>query len=392
MISRWIPAGAALAAIFVFRMAGQRPEQPNIQNLAGKILTVNGPIEPSRLGQTLMHEHIFIDFQNPSPAPIPSRPADAERYLQPLTLANLGAVRQGASLRENPFLGDFEESLAEIREFKNRGGDAIVDVSNIGLGRDPRALQRVSRASGLQVVMGAGWYQKQFHPLDMDQRTVEKLTEAIVRDVTQGVDGTGIRSGIIGEVGINGNPLTPNEVKSTRASARASRLTGAPITFHVGGFREEKFQVLDVVASEGVDLSSVVMGHSSSVSNDVPFMKRLLARGVFIEFDYMGVSGGPGALLGPVNDSVVARGIAELVKAGYADRIVLAHDVCTKIQLKKYGGQGFTYISDYFLPELSRLGVSDADIHKIMVDNPRRALTFVAPRPQVQTSAVSAAR
>jgi phosphotriesterase-related protein len=380
-VPNWMALTAAAAAIWTIQVEGQGPEPITIPNLTGKILTVTGPMDPARLGQTLMHEHIFIEFQNPDPNRRPARPVIADH----LSMMNLAAARMGGSVRDNGFLGDFQESLGEIREFKNRGGDTIVDVSNIGLGRDARALEQISRASGLNVVMGAGWYQKAYHPLDMDQRTVEQLTDVVVHDVAVGVDGTKIRSGIIGEVGVNGNPLTPNEIKSTRASARAARITGAPITFHVGGDREEKFQILDVVASEGVDLSRVVMGHSNSISNDLPLMRRLLERGVFIEFDYLGAPGGPGGFLGPINDGVVARGIVELVKAGYVDRIVLSHDVCTKIQLKKYGGQGYAYINDYFLPELSHLGVSDADIHKMMVENPRRALTFTAPQSQVKT-------
>ncbi|HEY7391797.1 MAG TPA: hypothetical protein VH640_24995, partial [Bryobacteraceae bacterium] len=133
----------------------------------------------------------------------------------------------------------------------------------------------------------------------------------------------------------------------------------------------------------------VVMGHSNSSADDMELMKRLLERGVYIEFDYLGAPGGPGGLLGRVSDAQVAHAIVDLIKAGYGDRIVLAHDVCTKIQLKKYGGNGYTYISDYFLPELSRLGVSDAKIHKIMVENPRRALTFVAPQQPVKQHAAA---
>ena len=125
-------------------------------------------------------------------------------------------------------------------EFKRAGGNTIVDVTSIGLGRDPMALQQVADATGLNIVMGAGWYQKFYHPDDMDQRTVEDLRDEIIGDIAVGVGGTGVRSGIIGEVGINGNPLTPNEMKSVRASAEASRATGAAITFHHGGWGKEK--------------------------------------------------------------------------------------------------------------------------------------------------------
>ena len=355
---------------------------PAIPNIAGKALTVRGPVDPSTLGRTLMHEHIFIDFQLPLPEPSPHATEVGISH-EKLSLANLSAVRSGVWNQDNDSLRDWEDSYNEVIQYKRVGGGTIVDVSNIRLGRDPKALFRMSNATELNIVMGAGWYQKRYHPLNMDRLTLEEMTQIIVRDIAVGVDGTRIRSGVIGEIGINGNPLTPNEIKSTRASARAARLTGAPMSFHVGGYREEKFTILDIVASEGVDLKRVVMGHSNGLALDLPLARRVLARGVTLEFDWLGALGSPGGTLGASDDIKVAQGLVQLVKEGYGDRIVIAHDVCTKLQLKKYGGLGFTYIDDYFLPTLKKMGLTDADIRKIMIDNPARQLTFVAPQPQV---------
>jgi phosphotriesterase-related protein len=355
---------------------------PVIPNIAGKVLTVTGPIEPAALGETLMHEHIFINFEQPIPEQ-PKHATEVEISRQKLTLANLWAVRSGVWNADNDFLGDFDTAYDELMAYKRVGGGTIVEVSNIRLGRDPRALARISRATGLNVVMGAGWYQKRYHPLNMDQLTLEEMTQTIVKDIAQGVDGTSSRSGIIGEIGINGNPLTPNELKSTRASARAARLTGAPMSFHIGGYREEKLTILDIVASEGVPLQRIVMGHSNSLLMDLPLARRVLARGVTLEFDWLGALGSPGGFLGPSDDLKVARGIVQLVKQGFVDQIVISHDVCTKLQLQKYGGFGYTYIDEYFLPALRKFGLSEADIHKIMVVNPARQLTFAAPMPLV---------
>ena len=352
-----------------------------IPNLAGKVLTVVGLVDPEVLGQTIMHEHIFIDFQNPVARANISRATDMGLHLAPVSLNVLSEVRfRRTPNRDNLYLTDFGEAIDEVMEFKRHGGQTIVDVTSIGLGRDPHALQQVSQTTGLSIVMGAGWYQKQFHPADMDSRTIEELTDVIVRDIVVGAQGTSVRSGIIGEVGINGNPLTANEMKSIRASARASRITGAAISFHVGGRGEEKFVVLEAVAAEGADLRRVIMGHSNSIADDLPFMKRLLERGVFIQFDTLGR---PDGRLGGVDDGKVARGIVELIEAGYADRVLLSQDVCNKIQLKKYGGTGFSYVLENFLPALRDLGVEEEDIHKMMVENPVRALTFAAPVPSL---------
>ncbi|MBS1675608.1 MAG: aryldialkylphosphatase [Actinobacteria bacterium] len=349
-----------------------------IPNLAGSALTVRGPVDPSALGVVSMHEHIFIDITRPPHNPRPGYDQPAAH--DPLTLENLADVRAGAASIANDQLGSFEEQLAEILLFRDAGGSTLVEVSNEGLGRDAVSLSRASIASGLHLVMGAGWYEKNFHPADMDERTVDDLTSVIVRDVVEGVDGTGIRAGIIGEVGVEGAPLTDNELKSTRASGRASRITGAPITFHRGGTGEEQHTVLDVLEDEGVDLRRVTMGHAGGIGHDLPFARRLLARGVFVEYDFLGTTGSPWGTLWPMTDRSAAEGIVALVDAGYADQIVLGHDVCQKVQLKRYGGHGYTYLLDHFLPALSDLGLPDEVLHGFMTGNAHRALTFGAPQ------------
>ena len=368
-------------------------QQSRIPDLSGKVLTVRGPIEPAELGKTLMHEHILIDFQKPAHLTGVKRgqhrditaATDWGLFYQPVSLKNLSAVRNGvAPNRDNLDLSDIDVAIDEVLHFKRWGGTTIVDVTSIGLGRDPSALLRVANATGLNIVMGAGYYQKQFHPPDMGERTVEQLTDVIIADVTVGAGGTSVRSGIIGEVGVNGNPLNPDEIKSIRAAARASRATGAAISFHVGGYMEEKFTVIDTVVAEGGDVARVIMGHSNSIANNVPFMKRVLERGVYIQFDTLGRMG---SRLGTVDDGKVAQGIVELVKAGYEDRILLSQDVCHKIEIKKYGGTGFSYILEFVLPELKRRGVTERQVYKMMVENPARVLTFAKPAPPLSSSA-----
>ncbi|KUF13227.1 phosphotriesterase family protein [Streptomyces silvensis] len=349
-----------------------------IPDLTGRALTVAGPVAPSGLGVTLMHEHVFVDLRRP---PRFHRPGeDSPEAAEPLTLATLARTRHGRPNADNDVLGDFDEMLAEVRAFTHTGGATMVEVSPPGLGRDPESLLRLSRASGLNIVMGGGWYTPAFHPPDMDERTVDELADVIVRDVVVGADGTGIRTGVIGEVGADTVPLTDNELKSVRASGRASRVTGAPVTFHVGGVGEDKFRVLDILAEEGVDPSNIVLGHAMDVLADPAFGSRVLARGVFVEFDFLTAPGSPWGHLVLTSDHKVARGIAGLVEQGHAGQILLGHDVCQKIQLKKYGGQGYDYIPRHFLPALRRLGVSEEALRAITIDNPARALAFAPPQ------------
>ena len=353
--------------------AASRAQAP-VPNLAGKVLTVAGPIDPSALGPTLMHEHIFIDFKAPPPMVPPVTGISVLRPPQPTPPGGRG----GGGLT------DFDTSLAEVVEFKKAGGGAIVDTTNFGLTRDPDALLRVSKASGLHVVMGAGWYMKTLHPPDMTERTVDELTSIVVRDITVGAQGTSIRSGIIGEVGTGAfgdkGPLTDNELKSIRASARAARITGAPISIHSFAPPAELQRALDVIAAEGVDLSRVVMGHTGT--GNVEAMKRYTDRGAYVEFDFMGQAPGAMGASGSLEQAAdrIATNIKTLIDAGLTDRILVAHDVCIPGQLKKNGGGGFAYVSTMVMPALKAKGVSEETIRRILVENPRRVLTFVAPQ------------
>ena len=209
-----------------------------------------------------------------------------------------------------------------------------------------------------------------------------------MRDITVGVGDTAIRSGIIGEVGINGDPLTPNEIKVVRASARASRATGAAISFHSGGLLREKLDVARIVSEEGGDLTRTIFGHSDVIANNMPLMLELLETGVYVQFDLLGrvvtaLSLGPSDPRNPWEDYLsiagavlVADAIMKLIDTGYLDRILISQDIATKVQLKRYGGTGYSFILESFLPHLRRIGISDEQINQIMVESPKRVLTL----------------
>ena len=362
----------------------------NVPNMAGKAITVRGPIDPNQLGITLMHEHLFVATTR-TYTPDDNTPAtDWHLWDQALTMDKLDLTRARKPIRDNWFLADEQTAIDEALEFRNLGGGTLVELTSIGIRRDPRAIARVSYATGLNVVMGTGWYMKLYHPDDMDTLTVEDMTDEIVRDVTVGVGDTGIRSGIIGEVGIEGAPITENDVKSIRASGRASRATGAPITFHRGGQGREKLAVIGILDEEGADLSRVVFGHCDPIASDMGLMLEMLGHGVYIEFDLMGRVAVPlrfvpngddlRSFMSSAGTAAVAEAIPKLIEAGYADRILLSQDVSAKMQLKKYGGTGYSFLLERFLPELRTRGVSEDHIQTMMVENPKRILTFMEPQ------------
>ena len=363
-----------------------------IEDLTGMAMTVNGPVNGNELGFTLMHEHMFLEFFR-NQIPRYNTPAtEIHLWNEKLTLANLHYLREGKAIKDNLILVDEEVAINEVNYFKRHGGNTIVELTNVGMGRDPMALRRVSHATELTIIMGSGWYEKRYYPDNMAQLTVEYMTDEIIRDLTIGVNGTGRRSGIIGEVGIKGNPITINEEKSIIASGRASVATGAAISFHHGGTGKERFGVATMLKEEGVALTRVIYGHSNSYCGDVPFLLELLDLGVYVQFDTLGRVGAPVARKAPIpgpivagmhqvaTDVLVAEAIPQLIQAGFEDRILLSQDVCKKDCLKSYGGMGYSFLQEKFLPYLVNQGVTQEQINKMMVYNPRRVLTFVSPR------------
>ena len=200
---------------------------------SGTVETVLGPVAPGDLGITLPHEHLLCDLGPRFVAPDDRRgPGDRRRAGQPRE--NLAWVRRNyLSSRDNIVLDDEAVAIEEAALFKAAGGGTIVDVGSIGIRPDPHALRRISQATGLHVIAATGYYTEDFHPADMAATSDDALTERIVRDLVDGIDETGIRAGIIGEVGCSW-PLHPDERRSLAAAGRAQDQTGAAITIHPG--------------------------------------------------------------------------------------------------------------------------------------------------------------
>src|SRR5216117_3563814 len=202
------------------------------RTLAGQVQTVLGAITAEQIGITLPHEHLLIDFKVMFAEPAAA--SDKGRAWEPVSLANLGWVRQNFNANlDNLRLLDEQVAQDEISLFKQAGGRTVDDPTPKAIGRDPLALARIARATGLNVVMGAGYYVGASHPPDMDRRTVDELAREMIADVTAGAGDTGVRAGLIGEIGTT-YPWTDNEQKVLRAAVIAQRETGAPLMVHPG--------------------------------------------------------------------------------------------------------------------------------------------------------------
>lgn len=344
--------------------------------MAEMAMTVLGPVSPDQLGVTLPHEHILIDLRcwwiDPPEA---SLKAIAR---EPVSLANLGILRREPFMsQDNLVLLDAELALEEVGKFKRAGGSTITDVTNLGIGRDPLVLKGISIETGLNIIMGSGYYIAASHPPEINQKTVKEIEEEIVQDVTVGVGDTGVRAGIIGEIGTS-YPITDNEVTSLRAAARAQRRTGAPLTLHPYPWAKEGLAILDIIEEDGADLSRVIMSHMNPTLYDQDYHRAIAQRGTYIEFDLMGMEFyGDSSGISTPRDTESVASISQLIADGHLERILMSHDVCLKMQLTAYGGWGYAHILHHIVPMLKKEGVTDEQIQTILVKNPRRVLTFV---------------
>jgi phosphotriesterase-related protein len=343
-------------------------------------MTVRGPISPEELGATMPHEHVLFDFTvwyQPPKAGGPKIGAG------PVQLSEFGALFRNPFLsRDNLFVNDVEQQIEELNDFKKAGGATIVDVTNVGIGRDPLALRRISEATGLNIVMGCGFYVNDCHPSYVSEMGIDQLADIMVKEIDEGVDGTGIRPGIIGEIGTS-DPITDCEEKVVRAAARAQLRTGLPMNIHPFMWSRAGLRALDFLKEEGVDLRRVVMSHMDehTINGKIDLERGRIAAasGAFIEYDtwgnefYYAISG---IAKKEPSDLDRAAAMAQLIREGYLSQLLLSQDVWLKICLKRYGGWGYDNILTYGVRYLREAGVTDEQIRVMLVDNPRRALSY----------------
>jgi phosphotriesterase-related protein len=306
-------------------------------------MTVNGPIPPERTGFTLPHEHTGISLWHIQ---------DRWDYWE---------------------LTPDEDLLAdELRDFRRRGGSTLVDLTPSGVGRDPERLRRLSAATRLQIVMGTGWYRGAYYPPEalIDRRSVDDLAAEMIREFDAGVAGTGVRPGIIGEIGTDKPWLSAQEERVHRAAARAAKGTGMAISTHAV-MSPVGLDQLRVFEEEGVDPARVVIGHADSYPNLDHYLA-ILDRGANLQFDFLGQRFANEEAAEPR----LIELIVELLERGFADQLLLSQDVCHNVQLKANGGFGYVYLQQHFLPKLRTAAVGEGEIERMTVDNPRRILTL----------------
>jgi len=344
--------------------------------LTGKAQTVLGLIPAEELGITLPHEHLLIAIPRNFVEPT----AVTEKALahQPVSMENLHWVRYhyGSNL-DNLILMDEKVAIDEALRFKWLGGKTIIDFTNIGLGRDPLALRRISLATGLNIIMGSGYYVGPSHPPDIAKKNEEEIAEEIARDITIGVGDTGIRAGIIGEIGTSW-PLMDNERKVLRAAAIAQRRTSTSVNVHPGRNARAPFDIIKLLSDAGGDIARTVMSHLDRTLRDLDDLLKLAKTGCYIEYDLCGWEGYYPLLktIDLPNDAQRVNEIKELIAEGYVNQILISQDICQKADLYCFGGRSYCHILERMVPLMRDKGISEEHIDTILVGNAKRLLQF----------------
>lgn len=325
------------------------------------INTSEATISGAELGPTLMHEHVLVNLTR--------------------------------EYRGNGLLNNEELMVQELDFFVSAGGRSLVELTpaelTVGAAPDPAgvleasstddhgwpsrtpsslfALRRIARASGVNLVLGTGHYRDPYLAGSwIDSHSVDQVAEMMVADIEEGMSGTDIKAGIIGEIGADKWYISALEERSFRAAARAQVRTGVALTTHAARWPVGIAQ-LDLMAEEGVDPRRVVIGHCDSVP--IPAYHLAIAkRGAFVQFDNIRNESSQQVEQG-------VRLVRELVEAGFSSHILFSHDVCTTSHLRSAGGCGFDFVLTQFRDQLIDAGIPAEVVVQITEENPRRVLT-----------------
>jgi phosphotriesterase-related protein len=346
----------------------------------GYVMTVRGPVDPAAIGPTMTHEHVFWSaeqFYDPSEL---HDPAIGDL---PMT-ASLGGFGRWNSvtirdnLRQLP-TADWEMVAEELGHFREAGGSCLVDMTIEGIHPHPVDLRRISEAVDVHIVQGVGHYVQVTHLPWIADASTEELTERLLAEVVEGVHGSGVLPGLIGEIGTSAT-LHPDEERVLRASARVANQTGLPINIHCDPpALEVVIQILDVLEEEGHDLRHTSLSHLDEIV-DLDYHEAVLRRGVITGFDSFGQDGYFEPLWKSRSDLEKMTTMVALIERGWEDQLVVSMDMGKKHYLKRFGGMGYDHVLRRIVPRLrTHFGISDAVLDKLLVTTPRRLLTIDPP-------------
>lgn len=290
------------------------------------------PLDASKLGFTLTHEHICRQPQAGSTSPVDL----------------------------------VDQAVTKLKEARDAGIDTIIDVTPFDVGRDIRFGEEVSRKSGMQIVACTG--QHFFAPDSYNARSVEEITALFIREIEQGIDDTDIKAGVI-KVAARSGVMTPAEEKVFRAAARASKATGIAIETHTNSSERGGDAQAAILEAEGLNPARVALGHSNG-TDDLDYLIGLAKRGYTLGMDHAFWGMAPGATL---SWQKRVECIKQLIDAGFVKQLFLSNDwVFGDAERDKVNPDGMLFTARKTIPYLNKTGVTDQEIQIITAENPRR--------------------
>jgi phosphotriesterase-related protein len=364
----------------------------------GMAQTVLGLVAPASLGVTMPHEHLFVDLScmfDP-----PTEATSRKLAHTPFSLENLGWIRTHYFRHaENLLLDDIEATHSELLLYRAAGGSTIVDVSTPGIGRDPLALARVARMSGVNVVMATGFYVAATHPEEVKAMDEAEVADRMVAEIREGViiapatgsdqdwDPVPVRTGVKAGIIKTGccYPIDAEERKVLSGAAAAQRMTGAAITVHVGRHELSALEILGALREAGADLTRTSMDHLDLRVERFETLLEIAESGCMLEFDMFGHESSyyPLTARDMPSDGQRLDVLEALIGAGLRDRVLISQDICTRHRLVRYGGHGYGHIVEHITMRMRERGWLDTDIEAILASNPQRFLTFASEQRDV---------
>jgi phosphotriesterase-related protein len=340
----------------------------------GSVTTVLGPVASGYLGRTMAHEHVFFDLSCYF-APAGDDP-EGEWAEAPVTPERLWWLRtHPMNSRPNLVQDDLETAVGEVGAFKAAGGGTLVDVTTVGIAPNPEGLAEVSRRTGVHIVAGTGYYVAPSYAERVGDASVEALADGMRRELEEGIAGTAVRAGLVGELGV-GDPPAPVEWRVLQAAGRVQRETGCAVSLHPGWGPSGARLAARLAEEAGLDPRRTTLSHlDNRFRDDLAAYREVGARGFFLDLDCFGRD-----LYYPHVDSQLPsdgeriRAVLGLLDAGLEDRLLFGQDICFRHELVRYGGYGYAHVLRTVRPRLHRAGVAPETLDAILVDNPRRWL------------------
>jgi phosphotriesterase-related protein len=341
------------------------------------VITVTGEIRADKLGLTIPHEHVFYDFSRyyRKPPPHILKILKKRRIsLEKITFQSYGFLMRDPSWsRANRVSSDahYPEVREELKILKAAGARSLIDPTDIGIGRNPLGLKKLSKELGMNFITATGYYLKFYHPAEVAGMSMEEILERMLREITVGIGDTGVRAGLMGELGASGWDIPRDEKKVLVAAGRAQKKTGAPVMVHANqGIRTIR-AAMKILEKNGANPEKINICHVNHCS----YWKEVVRTGAYIGIDSLGAVYNWDSTLAPCeSDARKLENLKRIADAGYIGKVLLSNDLCMRMRLHKFGGWGYDHILTNLAPYMKKEGITEKGLRMLFYDNPQKFL------------------